>query len=519
MIWRSPYPDVSIPDVPLHQLVLERAQQMGNKPAIVDGTSGATITYRELLQGVRSAAGALAERGLGRSDVLAIYSPNLPHYATLLYAVSSLSAISTTVNPLYTAGELAGQLRTTGARFLVTVPPLLDRAREAAEATDVEEIIVFGAADGATPFSSLLGWDGLPPPVDVVPREDVTVMPFSSGTTGVSKGVMLTHRNLVANLVQIDALGIGSSEDTLLGLLPFYHIYGMVCILHGTLYTGATMVTLPRFELEGFLDTLQRYRVTVAHLVPPIILALAKHPAVEGYDLSSLRLVVSGAAPLDADLIRAASGRVATPVAQGWGMTETSPVITCNVTGEPIGSVGPPLPNTECMVVDPVTGEALGPGESGELVARGPQNMKGYLNEPEATAMMIDEEGWLHSGDLGYATDDGNFYVVDRIKELIKYKGYQVAPAELEAVLLTHPLVADAAVIRCPDPEAGEVPKAFVVLKGEVSTEDVLSYVAELVAPHKKIRRIEVVDAIPRAPSGKILRRVLMEREAVAATS
>jgi acyl-CoA synthetase (AMP-forming)/AMP-acid ligase II len=287
----------------------------------------------------------------------------------------------------------------------------------------------------------------------------------------------------------------------------------MVVILHGALHQGATLVTLSRFELNQFLQTLEEYRVTVAHLVPPIILALAKHPSVEGRDFSTLRLIFSGAAPLDADLIRACSERIGCVVTQGFGMTETAPVTHCNTSGEPVGSVGRLLPNTESMVLAVGTEKALPPGETGEIAVRGPQVMKGYLHQPEATAAMIDQKGWLHTGDLGYADAEGNFYVVDRLKELIKYKAYQVAPAELEAVLLSHPMVADAAVVRSPDLEAGEVPKAFVVLRGEVASEELLDYVAERVAPHKKIRRLEVVDSIPKSPSGKILRRVLMERE------
>jgi acyl-CoA synthetase (AMP-forming)/AMP-acid ligase II len=300
----------------------------------------------------------------------------------------------------------------------------------------------------------------------------------------------------------------------LLGLLPFYHIYGMVCIVHSALYLGTTVVTLPRFDLEQFLDTLQRYRITAAHLVPPIILALAKHPLVERYDLSSLRLVLSGAAPLGPDLAQACEDRIGCVIHQGFGLTETSPVTHFNMrTSAPVGSVGHCIPNTECKICDPA-GVALEPGELGEIAVRGPQIMKGYLNNPAATAHTIDQEGWLYTGDLGYADEDGNFYIVDRLKELIKYKGFQVAPAELEALLLSHPLVADAAVIRSADEEAGEVPKAFVVLKRPVPLDDIMAYVAERVAPHKRIRRIEAVDQIPKAASGKILRRVLMEREA-----
>jgi len=516
MIWRGPYPDVTIPDMSLSEFVLARAEQHGDKPALIDGPSGRVITHRQVAEGVRRVAAALSERGMRRGDVLAMYSPNLPEYAIALHAVSTIGGISTTVNPLLTARELAGQLEDSNARYLLTVPPLLDRAREAAARGGIEEIIVLGEASGTTSFSSLLAHGGQAPHVAVDPRQDLAVLPYSSGTTGLNKGVMLTHRNLVANLRQGEALGIYKEDDVFIGLLPFYHIYGMVCILHFSLYVGSTMVTLPRFDLEQFLDTVQRRKVTVAHLVPPIILALAKHPAVEGYDLSSLRLLVSGAAPLDGDLQSACEDRVGCIVSQGYGLTETSPVTHYNSSGKPAGSVGHCISNTEARVVEPGTGVLLGPGESGEIQIRGPQVMKGYLNNPEATALTIDGDGWLHTGDLGYADEDGRFYVVDRLKELIKYKGAQVAPAELEAVLLTHPMVVDAAVIRSPDREAGEVPKAFVVLRGEIAPEDLLAYVAERVAPYKKIRRIEVVDEIPKSPSGKILRRVLIERERAA---
>jgi acyl-CoA synthetase (AMP-forming)/AMP-acid ligase II len=352
--------------------------------------------------------------------------------------------------------------------------------------------------------------------VAIDPANDLVALPYSSGTTGLPKGVMLTHRNLVANLCQFqDALGTGTGER-LIAVLPFFHIYGLVVLMAAAVREGSTLVTMPRFDLEEFLRILQEHHVTRAYLVPPIVLALAKHPMVDKYDLSALQVVVSGAAPLDAGLQGAAASRVDCMVAQGWGLTETSPVLTTSV-GAPLGpkpgAVGVLLPNTALRVVDPATGADVGRGETGELLARGPQVMKGYLNAPQATADMLDPDGWLHTGDLGRVDDDGYVYVVDRVKELIKYKGMQVAPAELEAVLLGHPAIADAAVVRSPDEEAGEVPKAFVVAKTPLQAEEVIAYVAERVAPHKRIRRVEFIDEIPKALSGKILRRVLMDRE------
>jgi acyl-CoA synthetase (AMP-forming)/AMP-acid ligase II len=268
--------------------------------------------------------------------------------------------------------------------------------------------------------------------------------------------------------------------------------------------------------LDQFLETVSNYGVTLAHLVPPLVLALSKSPIVSNYDLSKLGTVFSGAAPLDHNLTRACIERIGCQIRQGYGLTETSPV-THSSPPDPaqvkFGSIGILAPNTECKVIDLSSGEMLGPAKKGELCIRGPQVMKGYLNRPQATAATIDAEGWLHTGDIGYADEDGHFFIVDRAKELIKYKGFQVPPAELEAVLLTHPAVADAAVIPVPDEEAGEIPKAFVVLKGQATAEEILDFVAARVAPHKRIRMLETIDQIPKSPSGKILRRVLVQAE------
>ena len=293
-------------------------------------------------------------------------------------------------------------------------------------------------------------------------------------------------------------------------------------VLNMGLHMGATVVTMPRFDLEQFLSTIQKYRVTLSHVVPPIILKLAKDPIVDNYDFSSLKMIFSGAAPLGAELTRECMERIGCNIRQGYGMTETSPVThssPADSTKAKLGSIGPAAPNTEVKLVDPATGAELEPNQEGEVCVRGPQVMRGYLNNAQATAQTIDADGWLHTGDIGYADEDGHFYIVDRVKELIKYKGFQIAPAELEAVLVTHPAVADAAVIPFPDDEAGEVPKAFVVLKSEASPEVIKDFVAARVAPYKKIREIEFIDQIPKSLSGKILRRVLVEKERAKAKS
>ena len=520
MIFRGPFPQVTIPEIPVTAFVLQHAKERGDKPALIDGPSGRTIKYSELTDQISRVAASLWKRGFKKGEVFGILSPNLPEYAIAFHAVASLGGILSPVNPLYTEHEIAHQLKDAGARFLVTVPQFLEKATAAAREANIEELFIFdeggGELDGATPFSSLLESDGQFPEVVINPREDLVALPYSSGTTGLAKGVMLTHYNLVANMCQMEGLDYFTENDTLICVLPLFHIYGLVVVLNMGLYQGSTIVTVPRFELEPFLQLLQDHGVTLAHLVPPIVLALSKNPVVDNYDLSKLRTIFCGAAPLDEHLTRACMQRLDCDVRQGYGMTETSPV-THSSPADPaqvkFGSVGVPAPNTECKVVDLETGASLGNNKEGEVCVRGPQIMKGYLSRPEATAATVDPEGWLHTGDIGYADSDGHFFIVDRAKELIKYKGFQVPPAELEALLLTHPCVADAAVIPCPDDEAGEIPKAFVVLKGEASAAELMDFVAERVASYKKLRLLEFIDQIPKSASGKILRRVLVQQE------
>ncbi len=528
MIFRSPYPDVVIPEMSVVDYVLRRAPEFGGKAALIDGVTGATMSYDDLASGIRRAAGGLTERGFGKGDVLAIYSPNTITYPVAFHGTAHAGGVVTTVNPLYTSGELAKQLRDAGARFLITAGPFLDKAREAAaDAGGIEEIFTFDGAPGTTPFSALLESEELEKGPEIDPATDLVALPYSSGTTGVCKGVMLTHRNLVANMAQIfgteSLCRVLDEDDTLIAVLPFFHIYGLLVIMTAALARGAAVVVLPRFDLAQFLGAIQEYGVTFAHLVPPIVIALAKHPMVSEYDLSSLQGINSGAAPLGEDMARQVEERLGCVVAQGYGLTETSPV-THMAPSKQRGdashaTIGPCLPNTEVRIVDVETGEDLGPGERGEIWIRGPQVMAGYLNQPEATAATIDEDGWLHTGDIGYVDENTFCHVVDRVKELIKFKGFQVAPAELEALLLTHPQIRDVAVVRSPDEEAGEVPKAFVVGDGALTAEDVMSFVAERVSPHKKIRRVEFVDQIPKAASGKILRRVFVDLELARASA
>jgi acyl-CoA synthetase (AMP-forming)/AMP-acid ligase II len=513
VIHTSPIPDVEIPDVPLTTFVMRHAESRADEPALIDGPSVRSYTYATLDDAIRRFAGGLAARGFGSGDVLGIMAPNVPEYAIAFHGTAFGGGAVTTINPTYTAGEVHHQLQDSGATLLITISMFLDVAREAAEGTRVEEIFTIDESD-ATSALTLFG-EPMAEHAAIDPSTHVVVLPYSSGTTGLSKGVMLTHRNLVANLAQCEPILPIDEGEAVLSFLPFFHIYGMQVLMNAGLMSGGTCITLPRFDLEQFLSLAQEHKARRAFVVPPVVLALAKHPIVDNYDLSSLTMLFSGAAPLGADLAEEATRRLGVEVVQGYGMTELSPVshATPEGQGRP-GTIGVLVPNTECRVVDPATGEDLGVGEDGEIWVRGPQVMVGYLANDEATAATIDEEGWLHTGDIGHVEDDGHWMIVDRLKELIKYKGFQVPPAELEALLLTHPAVADAAVIGVPDEEAGELPKAFVVLApgAEATEDDITSFVADQVAHYKQVRIVAFVDEIPKSAAGKILRRLLRDQ-------
>jgi acyl-CoA synthetase (AMP-forming)/AMP-acid ligase II len=526
----SRYPDVEIPELSVPQFVLAGAAERADRPALVDGLSGETITHGELAFYVERMAAALAARGIGKGDVVAVFSPNTIWYPVVFHGIAAAGAVISPVNALYTPEEIAFQLKDSGARVLVTVSPFLDRALAAVQKSPVDEVVVMDGAEGHASLRDLLTTDAPAVQVEIDPAEDLVTLPYSSGTTGLPKGVMLTHRNLVANVSQSRPMAAVQDDERIIAVLPFFHIYGLTVLMNQGLQWGGTVVTLPRFDLEQFLRAIQDQRITRAFVAPPIVLALAKHPLVDQFDLSSLRSITSGAAPLDTDLAQLAQDRLRkggaeeVTVAQGYGMTELSPVshTTPEVGYEPEGAgptpkgtVGYALPNTECRLVDPATGEDSAPGERGELWVRGPQVMKGYLNNPQATADTLDDEGWLHTGDVAIVDDEGRYTVVDRVKELIKYKGYQVAPAELEAVLLGNPEIVDAAVIGVRDAESGEeLPKAFVVRApgSEITAEAVQAYAAERLAPHKKIRLVEFIEQVPKSAAGKILRKDLKAR-------
>jgi acyl-CoA synthetase (AMP-forming)/AMP-acid ligase II len=512
--WRSDLPEVEVGGASVPEFLLGRADLPGDKAALVDGPTGRTLTYRQLAAGVERVAAGLAARGFGHGDVLGLYSPNLPEYPLAAYGAMAAGGAVTTASPLLTTEELASQLADVGATVLVTVPPFLDRARAAAEKASVDEVLVFGEGNGATPFRDLVAHDHRPARAVVDPERDVAALLFSTGTIGLPKGVELTHASIVTSVRQAQAVMGFRADDVVLAVAPLFHTMGLNLVLAGGLHAGATVVTLPRFDLEGFLDTIQRHRVTTMIVAPPIMLALAGHPLVDRYDLSSLRVIGCGAAPLSGEVEQRCADRLGCEVLQGLGMTEATCCIAISPPGAARrGSVGRLLPATEARIVDPEGGADLGPGRTGELWVRGPQLMRGYHDQPEATARTIDPDGWLHTGDLCSFDEDGYLYVVDRLKELIKYKGAQVAPAELEQLLLAHPAVADAAVVPRPDAEAGEVPVAHVVLRGQATADELRTWVAERVAPYKRLRAVELTEQVPRSMTGKLLRRGLVEAE------
>jgi acyl-CoA synthetase (AMP-forming)/AMP-acid ligase II len=466
---RSPHPDVDVPAVSLPEFLFGAGfGERAGAAAFVDGITGASVSFGDLHGQVLRVAAALGERGIGRGDVVALNAPNSPAWAAVFHGVLRANAVVTSVNVMYTAGELAAQLADSQARLLVTSAGLLERATAAAKEVGLDDdaVVVLEGADGRPSLRDLLACTA-DEPAPAVDPDDTAVLPYSSGTTGRAKGVILTHRNLVANLQQLRSVVRMPPGARMLAVLPFFHIYGMTVLLNQGIHRRATVVTLPRFDLERFLAAIAEHRVQRVYIVPPIAVALAKHPAVGSYDLSSLEIVGSGAAPLDAELGRAVARRLGCRVVQGYGMTEMSPV-SHHVPddAEPdIATVGPLLPNMEARIVDAATGAELAPGERGELWCRGPNVMAGYLNDPDATSAILDADGWLRTGDLATVDERGVFTILDRLKELIKYKGYQVPPAELEALLLTHDRIADAAVVGVRDADGEEVPKAYVVAR------------------------------------------------------
>ncbi len=502
---QAPYPEQPLPDI-----LRKSAQTFGEKTALISA-DGSTRGYARVWSDARKVARLLQDGGLQKGDKVGIFSPNHIEYPAVFYGSLLAGATVTTLNPLYTAHEIATQLGNAQAVFLFAFTPMAGAVEEARK--DLPLLRKVFPIDDLPAVLEGVSEDYRP--VAINPREDAAALPYSSGTTGLPKGVMLTHFNIFANVTQGLTTRFFSSDMVALWTLPLFHIYGMTVLMSAAIARGGTGVVMARFDVQLMMQLIERHRITDLYLAPPAILAMVNAQP-ERYDLSSLQIISSGAAPLPLEIGERAKALFKCIVSQGYGMTETSPTVNTNpFEAIKLESVGPPVPDTLEKIVSLDTGEELPIGEVGELMVKGPQVMKGYWNNPKETADCLTSDGWLHTGDIARFDEDGYLYLIERKKEMIKYKGYQVAPAELEALLYEHPAVADAAVIPKPDVEGGEIPKAFVVLKAgnEASPQELMAFIAGKVAPYKKIREVEFMETIPKTLSGKILRRDLIQME------
>eukprot|EP00934_Nitzschia_sp_Nitz4_P002863 Nitzschia sp. Nitz4//scaffold22_size323478//222427//224396//NITZ4_000563-RA/size323478-augustus-gene-0.209-mRNA-1//1//CDS//3329543103//2853//frame0 len=537
-VLHSPYPplDEKQLDIPVPEFVMSnwkaKGGDLGEQVAITDGTTGMTRTYDDYYNTSCGLAASLKyDLGVEEKDSVCLFAPNHVDYLPITLAVGLTGAKLTPVNPMYTKGELTSILNRSRSTVLIAHMGILETALEAAKASDhVKHVLVLTEDGQASPIEGVSTLDSVRSHsqafnttfTETHPelKHHPYILPYSSGTTGLPKGVCLTHPNMVSNMLQTSLTDWDKFKkgDTVISPLPFFHIYGMLVSNLYSAWKGTPVVTFSgRFDLQLFCEMVQEHKPKRAHLVPPIILGLGKHPMIDNYDFSSLDFIVCGAAPLALETELAASNRLGCNIKQAWGMSELSPIGTCNPDDNyKPSSVGPVVASSYAKVVDE-EGNSLGPHEDGELCIKGPQVMMGYLDDPENTAACLSPTGWLRTGDVAYYDEDGYFFITDRKKELIKVKGFQVAPAEMEALLLTNDKIIDAAVIQIPDEMAGELPRAYVVLRDqsqatEETRKEIYDWVKEQVVHYKRLDGgIEFVEAIPKSASGKILRRELRD--------
>nr|CAH0109076.1 unnamed protein product [Daphnia galeata] len=515
------------------QRFFERASLWPNLTALECGLTGRKYSYDKVRELIRRLGSALVRMGFKKGQVLGMVLPNLPEFPIVLLGAAGIGMPVTTVNPVYTVEEIARQLRNSNTTAVVTIPQLTGTLRQVAQlCPEIRRLIVVGNPEkGFASLGEMLQDPGdlFDDNIEINPSEDTFVLPYSSGTTGLPKGVMLTNSNVSANIQQTEHPGTmkvsscpatprdaSDSQEVFVCVLPFFHIYGLVSLMLTGLDHGAKLVTLPRFESESFLKSVHQHRPTMLQLVPPLVSYLSARPDLKLDSFHRLHTIIIGAAPLGPLVANKLIGRLGKPdllMQEGYGMTETSSVTHLSpIVNNQIGSFGEPLSRTQVKVVDVDTGESLGPGQHGEMCVRGPQVMKGYYKNEKATKETIDSDGWLHTGDMVYYNEQNQFFIVDRLKELIKVKGFQVSPSELEDVLRRIPGVSDVAVIGVPDEIAGELPRAYVVKKKgiTVTKEEIVEFVDVKVAPHKKLMGgVVFLDAIPKTNTGKLLRREL----------
>jgi long-chain acyl-CoA synthetase len=537
---------IDYPEIPLFQFLRDTAGKYPEKTAIV--YFDRKISYKELDTITDKFATALTDFGVKKGDKVAIFLPNIPQFIMAYYGAIKTGAIATAISPLYKEREVEHQLNDSEAETIVVLDLLYPIVEKVWEKTKLKRVIVASLKEYMSGTTAFLGsllkkipsrkverkpnvyffkelvdkYPPNPPKVEINPKEDLVALQYTGGTTGTSKGAMLTHMNLVSNAVMCKAWlkDVMEGEETFLAVLPLFHIYGMTTGMNAPIYIGGRIVLLPRFDAVSTFQTIQKYRVTVFCGAPTMYAMLLAHPDLGKYDCTSVRFCISGSAPLPPEIQKKFMEVTGGVLVEGYGLTESSPVTHCNPLDKTmktvkVGSIGIPWPDTDAKIMDSETGEKeLAPGEIGELVVKGPQVMKGYWKMPEETAQVL-RDGWLYTGDIGKMDEDGYFYITDRKKDLIKYKGYSVYPRELEDVLYEHPAVKLCGVIGKPDPVASEIPKAFVVLKeGMTATEkEIMDFVNEKVAPYKAIREVEFRKELPMTMVGKVLKRVLQEEE------
>lgn len=524
LIFNSPHGKIEIPNKTVWQAVSEKADMFGDRTALICGLSGKTMSFREFKLGVQKTATSFTKHGMKKGDVIATNMINCFEYPILYHAATACGITLSPSSPQFNAVEMLRQLKSSQSTHLVTHAAVKESALDAAKEFGLDASNIWCSGTTGTSdsteyrrFEDLLDVEEAAikmPHVEIDVLKDVNLLPFSSGTTGAPKGVMLSHRNLLANTLQVDA--IEKFDSAVLLMLPIFHIYPFL-LMNLALYQGVPQVHLPRFEPDTLLNALESYKISKAHIVPPVAIFLAKHPMVDHYDLSATKILVSAAAPMGSEIEAQVKARLQCDVKQAYGMTEMSPC-THYATDSAMkpGSIGQLVPNTELRIVCTASGIDLPADATGELWARGPQNMLGYKDNEQATKETLLADGFLRTGDIGFVDSQGFAFIVDRLKELIKYKGHQVAPAELESVLLSHPKIADASCVRGTDSDGEEFPKAYVVLKDAadpLTEQEVMDFVAALVAPFKKVRGVSFIDAISKTPTGKILRRQLQQIE------
>jgi len=508
---------IDYPEIPLFEFLSNTARK--HPDGIAFSSQQRSLSYQQLDITTGKLATGLNELGVKRGDRVVLFLPNCLGFVIGYYGILKAGGVVSPANPLFKGEELKHQLNDCQAVVIITNGNLYHVVKSIREETKLKAVILTasGQLGEAVSLGEILAqYQPSPPPLKVNPKQDIAAIEYTGGTTGLPKGAMLTHYNLVANAIQ-NAIWLGwSDRDIIIGVLPFYHSWGACTCLNSPIYTGARVVILPRFDAEELFMTIERERATVLYGAASMFTMLVTSPLITKYDLSSLKYVKAGAMPIPPEIKQRWEQLSGVKMVLGYGLTEACP----ETHDSPLdrikpGTVGIPIMDTDARIMDEATGEVeLPPGEVGELIIKGPQVMKGFLNRPEDNKEAL-RNGWLYTGDLASMDEEGYFRIVDRKKEIIKYKGYTIAPAEVEAVLYQHPAVKECAVVGKPDALAGEVPKAYVILKdGHTSSaEELIRFCERRVAPHKKIREVEFIKEIPKTQVGKVLRRVLRDKE------